>query len=79
MRKEISDETDRITGRTKQISNVPIHLSVYSPNGNSVAVKAGNKVAKDVLILQICFVLNKMSKTQLFPTVALNTQFSLWN
>ncbi|CAM6079308.1 unnamed protein product [Sphagnum tenellum] len=32
VRKEISDETDRITGRTKQISNVPIHLSVYSSN-----------------------------------------------
>ncbi|KAH7415742.1 hypothetical protein KP509_14G059000 [Ceratopteris richardii] len=32
VRKEISDETDRITGRTKQISPVPIHLSIYSPN-----------------------------------------------
>ncbi|KAJ9680425.1 hypothetical protein PVL29_019680 [Vitis rotundifolia] len=32
VRKEIQDETDRITGRTKQISNVPIHLSIYSPN-----------------------------------------------
>ncbi|KAG8503453.1 hypothetical protein CXB51_001423 [Gossypium anomalum] len=33
VRKEISDETDRITGKTKQISNIPIHLSIYSPNG----------------------------------------------
>ena len=33
VRKEIADETDRITGKTKQISNVPIHLSIYSPNG----------------------------------------------
>lgn len=33
VRKEISDETDRITGKTKQISNHPIHLSIYSPNG----------------------------------------------
>lgn len=33
MRKEIQDETDRETGRTKQISSVPIHLSIYSPNG----------------------------------------------
>lgn len=33
VRKEISDETDRITGRSKQISPVPIHLSIYSPNG----------------------------------------------
>lgn len=32
VRKEISDETERITGRSKQISSVPIHLSIYSPN-----------------------------------------------
>ncbi|THU70698.1 hypothetical protein C4D60_Mb08t27710 [Musa balbisiana] len=32
VRKEISDETDRETGRTRQISPVPIHLSIYSPN-----------------------------------------------
>ncbi|CAA6657202.1 unnamed protein product [Spirodela intermedia] len=28
---EIQDETDRITGKSKQISPVPIHLSIYSP------------------------------------------------
>ncbi len=33
VRKEIQDETDRMTGKTKQISPVPIHLSIYSPNG----------------------------------------------
>ncbi|KAI4311438.1 hypothetical protein MLD38_036336 [Melastoma candidum] len=32
VRQEISDETDRETGRSKQISTVPIHLSIYSPN-----------------------------------------------
>ncbi|GLT49735.1 hypothetical protein SLA2020_232710 [Shorea laevis] len=32
VRKEIQDETDRETGRTKQISSVPIHLGIYSPN-----------------------------------------------
>ncbi|KAJ1693534.1 hypothetical protein LUZ63_010232 [Rhynchospora breviuscula] len=32
VRKEIQDETDRITGKTKQISPVPIQLSIYSPN-----------------------------------------------
>eukprot|EP00250_Pteridium_aquilinum_P002026 c12236_g2_i1 orf=1-1644(-) len=32
VRKEIQDETDRITGRSKQISPVPIHLSIYSPH-----------------------------------------------
>lgn len=33
VRQEISDETDRETGRSKQISSVPIHLSIFSPNG----------------------------------------------
>ncbi|XP_077231206.1 DYNAMIN-like 1C isoform X2 [Tasmannia lanceolata] len=32
VRKEIQDETDRITGKSKHISNIPIHLSIYSPN-----------------------------------------------
>ncbi|WJX85971.1 Phragmoplastin drp1e [Trifolium repens] len=30
VRQEIQDETDRITGKTKQISPIPIHLSIYS-------------------------------------------------
>ncbi|KAG6393179.1 hypothetical protein SASPL_147414 [Salvia splendens] len=32
VRKEIADETDRETGRSNQISTVPIYLSIYSPN-----------------------------------------------
>ncbi|PSS24843.1 Dynamin-related protein like [Actinidia chinensis var. chinensis] len=32
VRKEIQDETDRVTGKSKQISPVPIHLSIYSSN-----------------------------------------------
>ncbi|OMO90157.1 hypothetical protein COLO4_19325 [Corchorus olitorius] len=32
VRKEIEDETERVTGKTKQISPVPIQLSIYSPN-----------------------------------------------
>ncbi|KAJ8540073.1 hypothetical protein K7X08_026462 [Anisodus acutangulus] len=33
VRKEIADETDRETGRSsRQISSVPIYLSIYSPN-----------------------------------------------
>ncbi|KAJ8490414.1 hypothetical protein OPV22_012135 [Ensete ventricosum] len=32
VRKEIEDETERLTGKTKQISTHPIHLSIYSPN-----------------------------------------------
>ncbi|XP_058204799.1 phragmoplastin DRP1E [Rhododendron vialii] len=32
VRAEIQDETDRVTGKTKQISPIPIHLSIHSPN-----------------------------------------------
>ncbi|EEF33605.1 dynamin, putative [Ricinus communis] len=32
VRKEIQDETDKMTGKSKQISSVPIHLSIYSPH-----------------------------------------------
>ncbi|CAH1434635.1 unnamed protein product [Lactuca virosa] len=32
VRKEIEDETERLTGKSKAISNRPIHLSIYSPN-----------------------------------------------
>ncbi|KAA8525936.1 hypothetical protein F0562_007964 [Nyssa sinensis] len=32
VRAEIQEETDRVTGRTKQISTLPINLSIYSPN-----------------------------------------------
>lgn len=31
--KEIEDETDRVTGKDKGISDAPINLRVYSPNG----------------------------------------------
>lgn len=33
IRKEIEDETDRVTGSNKGISNIPINLRVYSPHG----------------------------------------------
>lgn len=33
VRKEIEDETNRVTGKSNKISPVPIHLSIYSPNG----------------------------------------------
>lgn len=33
VRKEIENETDRVTGSNKGISNIPINLRVYSPNG----------------------------------------------
>jgi len=36
VRKEIEDETDRVTGKNKGISNVPMNLRVYSPNGEYI-------------------------------------------
>jgi len=33
VRKEIEDDTDRVTGQNKGISNIPINLRVYSPHG----------------------------------------------
>lgn len=33
VRKEIVAETDRLTGKNKGISSVPINLRVYSPHG----------------------------------------------
>lgn len=35
IRKEIEDETDRITGQNKGISPIPINLRIFSPNGIS--------------------------------------------
>ena len=35
IRKEIEDETDRVTGSNKGISNLPINLRVHSPHGMS--------------------------------------------
>ncbi|KAL2336209.1 hypothetical protein Fmac_010655 [Flemingia macrophylla] len=36
VRQEIADETDRETGRSKGISSVPIHLSIYSPHESNL-------------------------------------------
>ena len=36
VRKEIEDETDRMTGSNKGISSIPINLRVYSPNGITI-------------------------------------------
>ena len=35
VRKEIEDETDRLTGSNKGISSIPINLRVYSPQGTN--------------------------------------------
>ena len=50
VRKEIQDETDRITGKNKQISPVPIHLSIFSPNGWLFCCSS-----YDVLVFQTSF------------------------
>ena len=36
--KEIEDETDRVTGGNKGISNLPINLRVYSPHGRRLSI-----------------------------------------
>ena len=33
VRREIEQETDKVTGTNKGISNLPINLRVYSPHG----------------------------------------------
>lgn len=33
IRKEIEDETDRVTGSSKNISSLPINLRIFSPHG----------------------------------------------
>ena len=35
VRKEIEAETDRLTGKNKGISSIPINLRVHSPNGEA--------------------------------------------
>lgn len=38
IRKEIETDTDRVTGQNKGISNLPINLRVYSPNGQYILI-----------------------------------------
>ena len=38
IQKEIEDETDRVTGSNKGISNLPINLRVHSPHGKVICV-----------------------------------------
>jgi hypothetical protein len=51
VRREIESETDRVTGNNKGISNIPINLRVYSPNGKS----SQNDGSNDVLTYKIFF------------------------
>ena len=36
IRKEIEDDTDRITGSSKNISSLPINLRIFSPHGKKL-------------------------------------------
>ena len=38
VRKEIENETERVTGKTKNVSPIPINLRVYSPHGKVVFI-----------------------------------------
>ena len=57
--KEIEDETDRVTGSSKGISNLPINLRVYSPHGRPPAVFEANNLEKFICgvndLLSRCF------------------------
>lgn len=49
VRKEIEEETDRVTGSNKGISNVPINLRVYSPHGALLAMLLLNSTLTSIL------------------------------
>lgn len=50
VRKEIEDETDRVTGQNKGISPIPINLRVFSPNGILYALSVCLLQASGILI-----------------------------
>ncbi|RWV98754.1 hypothetical protein GW17_00038380 [Ensete ventricosum] len=70
VRKEIQDETDRITGKSKQISNVPIHLSIYSPNvslANIIYFTVVNLTLIDLPgLTKVAVALGRCSQTHLY-------------
>ncbi|KAF2595449.1 hypothetical protein F2Q70_00043753 [Brassica cretica] len=53
VRKEIQDETDRETGRSKAISSVPIHLSIYSPDADNLTLIDFQSLQKLLLVSHI--------------------------
>lgn len=59
IRKEIEDETDRVTGSNKGISNLPINLRVYSPYGkNSIILPIISGLVFESKTLYLILVLN---------------------
>lgn len=58
--REISRETNRLTGSNKGISPVPIHLQIHSPNGKLLTV-CSSHVQKSPFSLKHCCVLTLAS------------------
>lgn len=50
VRKEIEDETDRVTGQNKGISPHPINLRVFSPNGKHLETHRNASALDDLSI-----------------------------
>ena len=62
--KEIEDETDRVTGTSKGISNLPINLRVYSPH-----------VLNITLIGMKIFFFKNTSHIKMFPLFCTTTKW----
>ena len=71
-RKEIEDETDRITGSNKGISNLPINLRVYSPHGKPTSLSS----VSSIFVLHICDRYVHYTKATIQLTYALEPRLS---
>ena len=49
VRREIEEETDRVAGTAKSISNKPINMKLYSPNGMYTCTLCTSKLKKKIL------------------------------
>ena len=54
VRKEIEEETDRVTGGNKGISNIPINLRVFSPHGKYTIPAYVSEIGISVIVLKLC-------------------------
>ena len=61
VRREIEQETDKVTGSNKGISNLPINLRVYSPHGKYAWVKVF-RINPEFRILRLTFHKKSASK-----------------
>ena len=58
VRREIEEETDRVTGSNKGISDVPINLRVFSPHGLFLFSNIYIHACKYIYIFSIKFNIN---------------------